>query len=257
MRLLHLSDIHFGAEDTAALAALPAFLASRPHDLIVITGDVTLAGRRREFAAARQWIETLPAPVLMAPGNHDVPTWHVGDRLIRPFRRFDQLPGAASDVHLSDLAAVHRLQTAHGLQWRLNWSHGAVRQRHLDELLQLLHASPERRWTLLACHHPLVDLADHPIQGRTRGGARALEQLAAAGVQLILHGHVHIPAVTALPAGARTMLMVGAGTLSNRVRGEPAGFNSIILSEKDATIDLMVFDGAQFVAGGPPRTIAR
>src|SRR5690606_27510472 len=73
MRLVHLSDLHFGHHDDAVVETLAADIRARAPDLVVVSGDFTQIGSRREFEIARAFLDTLPAPLFAVPGNHDVP----------------------------------------------------------------------------------------------------------------------------------------------------------------------------------------
>ncbi|MDB5445016.1 MAG: 3,5-cyclic-nucleotide phosphodiesterase, partial [Phenylobacterium sp.] len=48
IRLAHLSDIHFGGENAAAVAGALAYLNAEPLDLVVVSGDLTRYGERAE-----------------------------------------------------------------------------------------------------------------------------------------------------------------------------------------------------------------
>ena len=86
--LFHLSDIHFGLEDSRALAWAKREIArKRPH-AVAITGDLTMRARHREFAAATAWINSLEAPVTVGVGNHDMPYFNLVERFVDPYRRF-------------------------------------------------------------------------------------------------------------------------------------------------------------------------
>ena len=88
VRLFHLSVLHFGAEDPAALAwARQAIAVERP-DAVAITGDLTMRARRREFDAACAWIGGLGGQVTVEVGNHDLPYFNLPERLFAPYRRF-------------------------------------------------------------------------------------------------------------------------------------------------------------------------
>ena len=73
IRILHLSDIHFGCENKPAVAAVRDFILSQPFDLLAVTGDVTTVGALQEFRDAAAWLKALPGPQLGTPGNHDTP----------------------------------------------------------------------------------------------------------------------------------------------------------------------------------------
>ena len=71
--LFHLSDIHFGLEHNRALDWVAGEISARRPAAVLITGDLTMRARQREFDAARDWILSLAAPVTVEVGNHDLP----------------------------------------------------------------------------------------------------------------------------------------------------------------------------------------
>jgi len=98
LRLAHISDVHFGCENAIAVAATHAWLEQERPDAVLVTGDITQSGRRREFAAAQAWLAGIGAPLLCTPGNHDTPYWDLLARLAWPFRRYAAFIGPeASD----------------------------------------------------------------------------------------------------------------------------------------------------------------
>jgi 3',5'-cyclic AMP phosphodiesterase CpdA len=229
--LFHISDIHFGAQDQAALDWFAAHVAEQKPDAVICTGDITMRGTVREFDAAARWLAALPAPVTVEPGNHDMPYyWEMWRRLRRPFDRFH---AARASVH-HDLAvpgvAVVSLSTIVPAQWRLNWSKGRVTAPVLTRALHDLGAAQGAGLRLVACHHPLVDADTHGT-GSTRGGRAALARLAAAGAHAVLSGHVHDPFDLTIEAGDRPIRIIGAGTLSERVRATPPSYNRLVWSE--------------------------
>ena len=122
-RLVHLSDIHFGCQNVAATeAAVEAAWAFAP-DLTVVTGDITSDGLPAEFIAARAWLDRLPTPLLVTPGNHDTPYWNLVLRALTPFNRYRRYIGAPDGLrHESPGLSAHAVNTARGGQPRLNLS---------------------------------------------------------------------------------------------------------------------------------------
>ena len=72
-RLFHVSDVHFGAEDKAAVDWFSATVHAERPDAVIMTGDLTMRARRHEFEAAAKWLEGLGVPVTVEVGNHDLP----------------------------------------------------------------------------------------------------------------------------------------------------------------------------------------
>ncbi len=242
VRIAHLSDPHFGGENVPAVRAALAAVDAFGPTAVVVTGDVTLNGLPREFRAAAAWLGALPAPVVVTPGNHDTPYWNLPLRALDPFARYRRYIGRAMAAAADAPGlAIRAVNSARGAQPRLNWSKGAI---DLDAVEQLDWAGAPLR--VFACHHPLLELAGAPVTGGVHRGADAAARLSAAGVELVLTGHVHNPFVVALPGGPIPGYAVGAGTLSLRTRGAPAGFTTITV--EDGQIDIMsqAWDGAGF-----------
>ena len=250
-RFVHLSDMHFPIAEMARLAALEEAIGAEKPSLIVITGDLTRTGRRREFDAARDFVSRLPQPVFVVPGNHDVPVFQPGARLLRPFGRFDRYFPPAPVLSLPESGLVlARLDTARGYShtsW--DWSLGAVSEAALNRLALVLGTAPPGSLRMVACHHPLIADPADPYRSRTRGGLAALHRLASLDVAILLHGHLHRSSARLLPAGSRGVLSIGAGTLSVRERGAGAGFNTIAIEAGRVTVIEMLWQKSRFVPG--------
>jgi 3',5'-cyclic AMP phosphodiesterase CpdA len=245
-RLLHMTDIHFGAENTLAAAAAAAFAHETPFDLLVLTGDVTQDGRPIEFEAAARWYAALPGPKMVTPGNHDMPQVHI-ERLLNPFGRYEHRFGPAGSAWFDGAGlAVRAFNTARGMQLRPNWSKGALAAGQANAVAADLAAQPQDALRIAVCHHPLVEVPDGPMTGRVTGGAEGARVLAEAGVDLILSGHVHTPFAFPLPFADGRTYSVGAATLSLRERGTPAGFNVIEADEESVLVKALAWTGSAF-----------
>ncbi len=235
--LFHVSDLHFGYEDRAALDWFMAEVCRDQPAAVLCTGDLTMRGTAREFAAAREWLADLPVPLTLEPGNHDVPYyWYPLARAFHPWRQYNALVAAVeTDPDLPDLALIP-LCTVAAAQWRLNWSKGRVRNGDLDRAVNDLERHRAKPLRLVTCHHPLVD-AGTEGSGSTRGGMRALAALARAGADAVLSGHVHDPFDLTVEADGLPIRLIGAGTLSQRLRATPPSYNRL---EWSAALGLQV-----------------
>lgn len=226
MRIFHLSDIHFGLADEAALDFARGAIARERPDAVAITGDLTMRARHREFAAACRWISDLDVPVTVEVGNHDLPYFNLIERFTAPYRRFRAIEALVEQkLELPGLAIVP-LKTTARAQWRLNWSKGWVTPWALRQTLDAIDALPAGTRALVACHHPLIEVGTRGT-ALTRGGNLALAELAKRRVLGVLSGHVHDPfdMVQQTPNGP--VRMIGAGTLSQRIRSTPPSFNEL------------------------------
>ncbi|UAK24111.1 metallophosphoesterase family protein [Sphingomonas nostoxanthinifaciens] len=228
-RLFHVSDLHFGREDAAALRWFADAVRAERPDAVICTGDLTMRARRREFAAAAEWLKALAVPVTVEPGNHDLPYFNPAARLLDPYRRFRAVSGAvARPLALPDVILVPLKTTARLQLRRLSW--GRVSRSGLVAALSMLHAKPPGAIALVACHHPLVR-TDFTGHGDTAGGVEALRMLAEAGADAVLSGHVHDGFDMPWRWAGRTVRLIGAGTLSERLRTTPPSFNELRVAD--------------------------
>jgi 3',5'-cyclic AMP phosphodiesterase CpdA len=225
--LFHLSDIHFGLEDNQALDWVQAEIAARQPAAVAITGDLTMRARHREFDAACRWIRSLEVPVTVEIGNHDMPYFNLIERFVAPYRRFRAIQGLVErEIDLPELAIVP-LKTAVRAQPRFNWSKGWVSRSALRQCLAALDALPKGTRALVAVHHPLREVGTRGT-ALTVNGKRALTELARRSVLGVLSGHVHDPFDILEDTREGPVRMIGAGTLSQRIRSTPPSFNEIL-----------------------------
>ncbi len=246
--VLHFSDVHFGAENKPAVAAALAYAQNAKPDLVLVSGDVTQMGRTREFEAAAQWLAAMPEPVFVIPGNHDTPYWDLLARLAWPWRRYEQIikHPAVDHQFQTEALAVRGVNTARAAQLRWNWSKGVIDLDQTRRAARALSEAPRKALRIIACHHPLIEMDGMPMTGEVRCGEAAAEIFAAAGVDLVVTGHVHVPFALEIPIGDRRSHAVGAGTLSLRERGVPAGFNQIDWDDAEIRITAMSWTGETF-----------
>ena len=227
--LFHLSDIHFGLEDRAALAWVERCIEAEQPAAICITGDLTMRARRREFAAACRWISVLDPPVTVEVGNHDMPYFNLIERFVDPYRRFRSIEAVLEKQFDLPGLAIVPLKTVARAQWRFPWSNGWVTRAALAQTLAALDALPKGTRALVTAHHPLTEHDPHGKRLTINGGA-AMAELAKRDILAILTGHVHdaFDLDQATPAG--NLRMIGAGTLSQRIRSSPPSFNQLTIT---------------------------
>jgi 3',5'-cyclic AMP phosphodiesterase CpdA len=236
-RLFHVSDLHFGCEDRSAMDWFRACVAAERPDAIAITGDLTMRARRREFAAACEWILSLDAPVTVEVGNHDLPYFNLVERFADPYRRIRRIERLVErEIDLPGVSLVP-LKTTARAQWRLDWSKGWVSAGALAKTLGVIDALPDPQLVLITAHHPLVE-ANTRGSALTRGGERALAALARAGATAVLTGHVHDPFDMMKMTDHGPIRMIGAGTMSQRLRSTPPSFNELRIA--DGRLDVHV-----------------
>ena len=250
--IAHLSDLHFGRHDQeVALQLLSRLNQDRP-DLIVITGDLTQRGRHWQFAAARDYLERLPKPMVVIPGNHDVPLYDVAQRFVGGLARYRRyISRELQPFFADDEIAVLGLNTARSAAF----SNGRLSYAQADAIQAIFSEVPRQRLKILAIHHPVSappGEAKLSVVGRAPLALRAISE---AGVNLVLSGHHHHAysgdfAIGDLAAG-NSVLVIHAGTaISTRLRGEPNSYNTLKIEHGRVTCTVQVLRDKRFAAAG-------
>jgi len=224
-RLFHVSDLHFGREDQAAVRWFADLVRAEKPDAVVCTGDLTMRARKTEFAAASDWLKALGVPVTVEPGNHDLPYFNPLARLLDPYRRYRAVEAVIErPLELPGMLIVPLKTTARLQLRRLSW--GRVSRSGLKAALAALTHKPADTVAIIACHHPLIRTG-FTGHGDTHRGADALSLLAEAGADAVLSGHVHDAFDVVHHHAGRVVRLIGAGTLSERLRTTPPSFNEL------------------------------
>ncbi len=251
--IAHLSDLHFGAEDPAVVAALAADVAACRPDLVAVSGDLTQRARHREFAAAIAFLKTLPAPVLAVPGNHDITPIDLMERFLDPWGRWRHHVGPETEPVWTDgRVAVLGLNTARRGGLYLNWARGRVGRLRLARLERRLSALPPGLFRIIVAHHPFAPPALRPMARLVGGAGPALTAFARHGVGMVLSGHLHLPDIAPardLLPGARLMLVQAATATSHRLRGAPNAWHRITVTDGEAEVVARVWDGSAWGDG--------
>lgn len=245
--IAHLSDLHFGREDPGAVEALLADLAALRPSLVAVSGDVTQRARVREFARARAFLARVPAPLLVVPGNHDVPLFDVLRRFVSPLDRFRAFVAPDLEpVWADEELLVVGISTARSLAWK----GGRVSLEQMDRVRRLVCAPGPERLHVLVAHHPFSPPERSPGARVVGRAALALAAFASCGLDLVLSGHLHRTSTGPLHARgdplARSVLALHAGSAtSERLRGEVNSYNVVRVDGAALEIELRALsDGA-------------
>jgi len=217
-RIAHLSDIHFGANDPAIVAATIEWLKDKQPDLVIISGDLTQRARAGQFRDAANYLRALRQnglQLLVVPGNHDVPLYDVFRRFVSPLGRFKRY--IAEDLCPwveTDEVAILGINTARSLTIK----DGRINAEQMQLVRQRFNGVAASKTRILVTHHPLFEL---PIgQGNELSEAvgrhrDALQAINDAGIHLTLAGHFHrtyAEAARKMVAEAGPTLVIQAGT---------------------------------------------
>lgn len=222
-KLLQISDPHFGTAQPPVMEALVALVRQQRPDVLVLSGDITQRATASQFGAARAFCERLQIPQLLAlPGNHDIPLFNPWQRLVTPYARYLQAFGPELEPVLDtgwlQLTAVNTTR-----RWR--HKNGEVSARQIERVAARLRQAGPGQLRVVVVHQPAYVLRAADEHDRLRGWESAVRAWAAAGADIVMGGHIHLPYVCELSSCVdglpRRLWCVQAGTaLSSRIRRE-------------------------------------
>ncbi|MBB3227398.1 3',5'-cyclic AMP phosphodiesterase CpdA [Luteibacter sp. Sphag1AF] len=219
-RLAHLSDPHFGTERPEVVAALRRWIAQQAPDRVVLSGDVTQRARRSQFAAAREFVASLERPTLVLPGNHDVPLFNLVARAAWPFRGYREAFGHDLEpTHVDAHLMVIGVNTVRPRRHK----DGEVSDLQVERVCAALARATPQQLRVVVTHQPVHVIREKDVSNLLIGHDAAVRAWSAAGADIVLGGHIHLPYVRPLSREGRRLprelWAVQAGTAtSTRLR---------------------------------------
>jgi 3',5'-cyclic AMP phosphodiesterase CpdA len=237
--LAHISDLHFGRTDEALLGPLRERLADLSPDIVVVSGDLTQRARTEQFVQARRYLDSLPQPQIVVPGNHDVPLHNVLKRFVNPLKAYRRYITPDVEPFYSDgEIAVAGINTARSLTFK----NGRINVEQMALLEQRFTALDENVTRVVVTHHPFDLPPGAEPDALVRRAAKAMKVFASCGADILLSGHMHLSHAGSTAAryalGGYAALTIQAGTAtSTRGRGECNAFNLIRIDGNDVLLE--------------------
>jgi 3',5'-cyclic AMP phosphodiesterase CpdA len=242
--LVHLSDLHFGRVDPELLDPLRELVHRIAPTVVVVSGDLTQRAKSEQFEEAKAWLDTLPGPQIIVPGNHDISLYNVFRRFVLPLERFKRhITEDLDPVYIDDEVAVLGVNTARSLTWK----DGRVNKEQVAKIRETLAGLPPEVVRVVVTHHPF-DLPDGAKEDDLVDRAHmAMDVFAECGVDLLMAGHLHQSHAGNTEARYKiseyAALVVQAGTAtSTRGRGEVNSFNVIRTEREKIEVDRYGWD---------------
>ena len=237
--IVHLSDIHFGRVNHHVISPLIEAITKINPDLVAVSGDLTQRARSHQFKEARAFLDRLPKPQIVVPGNHDVPLHNVFARFVQPLRKYRRyITDDLRPFYHDEEIAVLGVNTARSLTIK----GGRINEEQVAWMRERLCAFDPGAVKVVVTHHPF-DLPEGHDERALVGRARmAMEPLASCGADLFLAGHLHVShtthSATRYKIKGHSALVVQAGTAaSTRGRGEENSFNVLRIDRPHIAVE--------------------
>lgn len=237
--IVHLSDLHFGRIDGAVIEPITQTIREIDPDVLVVSGDLTQRARSQQFQAAREFLDELPAPQIIVPGNHDVPLYNIFARFFQPLDKYKRyITDDLEPFHADEELAVLGINTARSLTIK----DGRVNEEQAGKIRERLCAYGDDITKIVVTHHPFDLPEGHDNDELVNRAEMAMEALAACGADVLLAGHLHVShtgqTFTRYKIAGHNALVISAGTAtSTRARGETNSFNVLRIKHPNISVE--------------------
>jgi 3',5'-cyclic AMP phosphodiesterase CpdA len=246
--IVHLSDLHFGRVDAALLDPLRARVRQLKPHVVVVSGDLTQRAKPAQFREARAFLDSLPAPLLAVPGNHDVPLYNVFQRFLQPLEKYRRyISEELQPAYVDDEVALVGVNTARSAVFK----GGRINAEQIERARDMLCGLPHTVTKLVFTHHPFDLPPGHGSRELVGRARQAMEMFARCGADILLSGHLHESHASDTRLRYKidgfVALVVQAGTAtSTRGRGEANSFNVLHIERPCVRIERFAWTGSDF-----------
>jgi 3',5'-cyclic AMP phosphodiesterase CpdA len=242
--LVHLSDLHFGKVDETLLGPLHDLVHRIAPDVVVVSGDLTQRAKSEQFEAAKAWLDTLPGPQIIVPGNHDISLYNVFRRFLQPLTRYKRyITDDLDPMYEDEEIAVLGVNTARSLTFK----DGRVNKEQITSIKAQLANVPAHVTKIIVTHHPFDLPNGEDDDDLVDRAPMAMKAFADCGIDLLLSGHMHTSragnTAERYEIHEYAALVVQAGTAtSTRGRGEVNSFNVVRVEHERIEVDRYGWD---------------
>ena len=241
--IVHLSDLHFGRVNPSLVDPLIRIVRDVEPDLVAISGDLTQRARSYQFQQARSFLDALPKPQIVVPGNHDIPLHNVFARFFEPLTKYKRyITDDLQPAYIDEEVVIVGVNTARSLVFK----GGRINRSQVSRLRERFCSFGSEVVKIVVTHHPF-DLPEGHDESDLVGRAKmAMTDLAECGADLFLAGHLHISHTghtKRYKIHGHSALVVQAGTAtSTRERGEANSFNLLRIAYPVITVERVVWN---------------
>jgi 3',5'-cyclic AMP phosphodiesterase CpdA len=243
--IVHLSDLHFGRVNTLLLHPLLGVVKEVGPDLVAISGDLTQRARSYQFQQARSFLDALPKPQIVVPGNHDIPLHNLFARFLEPLTKYRRyITDDLQPFYEDEEVAVVGVNTARSLVFK----GGRINETQVGRLQDRFCSLRDEVVKVVVTHHPFDLPEGHDERDLVGRAKMAMTGLAECGADLFLAGHLHISHTghtKRYNIRGHSALVVQAGTAtSTRERGEVNSFNLLRIAHPTITVEKFAWNAS-------------
>ena len=244
MRIIQISDLHFGMHNEALINPFFLDLAQLKPDLIMISGDLTQRATTEQYHLLRHFLNTLPAPYLTVPGNHDIPLYNVYNRLSQPFAKYQKYVSPSLEAHFIN-NEVKILGVNSATPYKIK--DGKLSKKTIKQIRDSF-AQDNGLINILFFHHNLNYFSGmhHPLNN----AEEFIHYLQDSSIHLVCTGHLHYANLKLIPKNSQNhcAILHAGSLLCERNKDDKNSFYVIDVNKMRCTIDWRVFNGETFAS---------
>jgi len=238
-RIVHLSDLHFGRINPVVIDPLIRIVREIEPHVVAVSGDLTQRARAYQFQQARSFLDALPKPQIVVPGNHDIPLHNPFARFVERLTKYKHyITNDLDPIYEDEELAVLGVNTARSSVWK----GGRINETQVGRLKEKFCSLKREVVKAVVTHHPFDLPEGHSESGLVGRARMAMTSLAECGADLFLAGHLHVShtghTTKRYKIQGHSALVVQAGTAtSTRERGEANSFNLLSIAYPEVTVE--------------------
>lgn len=242
MRIVHISDLHFGMHDPAIIEPFIEDLALLKPELIIISGDLTQRARTEQYQQLSVFLHRLTVPMLIVPGNHDIPLDNLFLRFSRPFKRFRTYVSSELEAHYEN-DEVNILGVNSATPYKVK--DGLLSHKTLTRISNHFSANTSQ-FNILFFHHNLKYFSGmhHPLNN----AKEFLDYLKESSIHMVCTGHLHYSNLKLFNKknGSQCALLHAGSLCCQRTRDEQNSFYFIDIQQLQCSIKRRIFLNGAF-----------
>lgn len=245
MKIIHISDLHFGMQKEGLLGPFLQDMQVLKPDVVIVSGDLTQRATKEQFLSFVDFSKKLPGVLLTVPGNHDIPLYphQILTRFLRPFSVYKNYVQPRTETQFENnelrVLGVNSVNPFRVKDGRL--SSGTMKR------IQSYFSKPYSGLSILFFHHNFdpIEGAHKPLENYKE----LISYLKTSNIDLVCAGHSHYANINLIEKNNKSScVFLHAGSLfCNRSKD---GLNSYYLLEtKDKGVDInsFVYEKGSFV----------